>query len=268
MQEDLLAYVPSTGALQGRVILVTGAAAGLGKAIAQACAQYGASVVLLDKDLPRTEVVYDEIVSAGYPEPAIYPLDMQGATAKDYDDLANNLREQLGQLDGLMLNAAWLASFTPIKYYDTELWSKMIMVNLHANFLLTRACLPLLETAADPAIVFAAHESNKAYYGAFGVAKAGMQAFCDILAAEYDDPQHFIRVNTVDTNAVRTSMRTLNFPGENPNTVARPEALVAPYLFYLGADAGQRTGEHYRIPRQAADLVWAGEASTEDNNGA
>ncbi|MFN3786147.1 MAG: SDR family NAD(P)-dependent oxidoreductase [Thiothrix sp.] len=214
MQEDLLTYVPSTSALRGRVILVTGAAAGLGRAIAKACAQYGATVVILDKELHRAEVVYDEIINAGYPEPAIYPLDMQGATVKDYDDLATNLHEQLGRLDGLMLNAAWLASFTPMKYYDTELWSKMIMVNLHANFLLTRACLPLLEAAPDPAIVFAGHESNKAYYGAFGVAKAGMQAFCDILAAEYDDPQHFIRVNTVDTDAVRTSMRALNFPGE------------------------------------------------------
>lgn len=261
MQEDLLAYVPSASALQGRVILVTGAAAGMGKAIAKACAQYGATVVMLDKEVRRAEETYDEIVNAGYPEPAIYPLDMQGATAKDYDDLANNIREQLGRLDGLMLNAAWLSSFTPITHYDTELWSKMIMVNLHANFLLTRACLPLLEEAADPAIVFASHVSNKAFYGAFGVAKAGMDAFCDILAAEHEDPAHFIRVNTVDTGPARTSMRTLNFPGENPNSVARPEALVAPYLFYLGADAGKRSGEHLVLERQPADASWAGEAS-------
>ena len=136
----------------------------------------------------------------------------------------------------------------------------MIMVNLHANFLLTRACLPLLEAAADASIVFADHESNKAYYGAFGVAKAAMRAYCEILAAELDNPKQFIRVNSVDTGAIRTSMRTLNFPGENPETVARPEALVAPFLFYLGADAGQRTGEHLVLPRQAADSVWAGEA--------
>ena len=260
MQENLLAYVPAKGALQDRVILVTGAAAGLGNAIAVACAKFGATVVLLDKDVRRVEETYDTIVSAGYPEPAIYPLDLQGATAKDYDDLANNLREQLGRLDGIVLNAAWLASFTPIKHYETELWSKMIMVNLHANFLLTRACLPLLDEAADPAIVFANHTSNKAFYGAFGVAKAGMQAYCDILAAEYDDPKQFMRVNSVDTSAMRTSMRTLNFPGENPETVARPEALVAPFLFYLGADAGRRTGEQLVLPRQPADSVWAGEA--------
>ena len=260
--QDLLAYVPSASALQGRVILVTGAAAGMGKAIATACAQYGATVVLLDKEMRRTEDTYDTIVSAGYPEPAIYPLDMQGATAKDYFDLTENIRAQLGRLDGLMLNAAWLGSFTPISHYDTELWSKMIMVNLHANFLLTHACLPLLQEAADPAIVFASHASNKAFYGAFGVAKAGMAAFCDILAAEHDDAAHFIRVNTVDTGAARTSMRTLNFPGENPNSVARPEALVAPYLYFLGAEAGKRTGEHLVFARQPGDAQWVGEAST------
>ncbi|SEA72243.1 NAD(P)-dependent dehydrogenase, short-chain alcohol dehydrogenase family [Thiothrix caldifontis] len=260
MQQDLLAYVPSESALQERVILVTGAAAGMGKAIAKACAQYGATVVMLDKEVRRAEETYDEIVNAGYPEPALYPLDMQGATAKDYYDLAENIREQLGRLDGVMLNAAWLGAFTPISHYDTELWSKMIMVNLHANFLLTQACLPLLNAAADPAIVFAGHTSNKAFYGAFGVAKAGMTAFCDILAAEYDDPAHFIRVNTVDTGPARTSMRTLNFPGENPQSVARPEALVAPYLYFLGADAGKRTGEHVVFARQPGEARWAGEA--------
>jgi NAD(P)-dependent dehydrogenase (short-subunit alcohol dehydrogenase family) len=261
MQEDLLAYVPTADALQGRVILVTGAAAGLGNAIAKACAQYGATVVLLDKEMRRAEEIYDEIVKAGYPEPAIYPLDMQGATAKDYDDLVNNIRSQLGRLDGLMLNAAWLSSFTPIKYYDTELWSKMIMVNLHANFLLTKACLPLLEESSDPAIVFASHTSNKAFYGAFGVAKAGMEAFCSILADEHDDAENFMRVNSVDTGKVRTSLRALNFPGENPNNVARPEAVVAPYLYFLGADAGKRTGEHLKFPDQAADAHWAGEVA-------
>ena len=259
MQQDLLAYVPSENALKERVILVTGAAAGMGKAIAKACAQYGATIVMLDKEVRRAEETYDEIVNAGYPEPALYPLDMQGATAKDYYDLAETIREQMGRLDGLMLNAAWLSTFTPLSHYDTELWSKMIMVNLHANFLLTTACLPLLQESADPALVYASHESNKAFYGAFGVAKAGMEAFCDILAAEHEDPAHFIRVNTVDTGPARTSMRTLNFPGENPNSVARPEALVAPYLFFLGADAGKRTGEHVVFERQPADAQWAGE---------
>lgn len=261
MQEDLLGYMPPAGALQGRVVLVTGAAAGLGKAVAKACAQFGATVVMLDKEMARAEAAYDEIVDAGYPEPAIYPLDMQGATAKDYDELANNIREQLGRLDGVVLNAAWLAAFTPIKFYETELWSKMIMVNMHANFLLSRAVLPLLEEAPDAAIVFAAHESNRAYFGAFGVAKAGMDAYCDILAAEYDNPAHFIRVNAVDTGPIRTSMRTLNYPGENPESVARPEALVGPFLFYLGPDAGHRSGEHLKIGRQPADARWPGEAA-------
>lgn len=264
MQENLLAYVPAVNALQGRVILVTGAATGLGRAIANACARFGATVVILDKEMRFAEVVYDEIVAAGYPEPAIYPLDMQGATAKDYEDLADNIREQLGRLDGLVLNAAWLPAFTPLIHYDPETWSKMIMVNLHANFLLTRTCIPMLMQAEDASIVFADHASNKAYFGAFGVAKAGMNAFCDILAAEHDARTQFIRVNTVDTGPIRTSMRTRNFPGENPDTVARPEALVGPFLFYLGSDAGKRTGEHLVLPRQPGDAHWAGETGGAD----
>lgn len=263
MQEDLLTYVPQADAFKGRVILVTGAAAGLGRAVAKACAQSGATVVILDKQVSRAEAVYDEIMEAGWPEPAIYPLDMQGATVKDYAEMAENLREQLGGLDGIVLNAAWLSAFTPVRHYEPELWSKMIMVNMHANFMLVQACLPLLEESQSASIVFADHESNKAYFGAFGVAKAGTRAFCDILAAEYDDPKHFIRVNAVDTGPIRTSMRTQNYPGENPNTVARPEALVGPFLFYLGPDAGQRTGEHLVLKKQPADARWPGEAAVD-----
>jgi hypothetical protein len=58
---------------------------------------------------------------------------------------------------------------------------------------------------------------------------------------------------------MRTGFRTLHYPGENPNEIARPEALVGPYLYFLSQDAGKRTGEHIVIPSQAADAIWAGE---------
>ena len=94
MQDSLLAYVPSPNAFQDQVFLITGAGACLGRAIAIASARFGATVVLLDKEVRRLEEVYDEIMTAGYAEPAIYPLDLQGATAKDYADLAENIQQQ------------------------------------------------------------------------------------------------------------------------------------------------------------------------------
>ncbi|MEZ5478237.1 MAG: SDR family NAD(P)-dependent oxidoreductase [Thiolinea sp.] len=258
MSQELLDYVPAAGLLQDRVILVTGAAMGIGRAAALAYARFGATVVLLDKQVAQLEKVYDEITAAGWPQPAIYPLDMQGANQDDYVALAENIREQLGRLDGLVLNAAWLAAFMPISQHAVDLWLKMITVNLHANFLLTRACLPLLDEAEDAAIVFSSDRSDKAYYGAFGVAKGGMNAFCDILAQEHDNERHFIRVNRIDTGPVLSSTRVLNFPGEHPDTLVHPEQVVGPYLFYMGPDAGRRTGEALALERIAPDYRWPG----------
>lgn len=258
--QKLLNYLPADNLLEDKVILVTGAGAGIGRAIALAYARFGATVVLLGKKLKELEKVYDEIEAGGYPEPAIYPLNMEGANAKDYQDMAVVFEDKLGGLDGIALNAAWLPGYIPFKEYEIELWLKTINVNLHANFLITKSCLPLLEKSSDPSIIFSAHGASKAYNGAFGVAKAGSQTMMKILADEYDTKDNFIRVNSIDTGPVRTQMRKMNFPGEDIETVVRPEAIVGPYLFFMGADASQRTNETIAFDRLDAGLKWPGEA--------
>nr|CAA6824192.1 MAG: NAD(P)-dependent dehydrogenase, short-chain alcohol dehydrogenase family [uncultured Thiotrichaceae bacterium] len=259
MAQDLLNYVPIEGLFKDRVILVTGAAMGIGRAAALAYARFGAVLVLLDKQVPLLEQLYDDIVTAGGAEPAIYPLDLQGATNDDYEALAENVREQMGRLDGVLLNGAWLAAFMPIKQHDVDLWSKMITTNLHANFLLVKACIPLLEEADDAAILFSSDTTDKAYYGAFGVAKGAMNAFCDILAQEHDHERGFIRVNRINSGPLRTSTRVLNFPGEHPDSLAGPDAVVGPYLYFMGPDAEKRTGEALDLGRLPPDASWPGD---------
>lgn len=261
VHQELLDYLPTDDLLKDRVILVTGAGSGIGRAISLAFARYGATVVLLGKTLKELEKVYDEIEDAGYPEPAIYPLNMEGATVKDYQDMADTFADKLGGLDGIALNAGWLPAFIPFKEYDIELWSKTITVNLHANFLITQACLPLLEQAKDPSIIFSAHDSRKAYNGAFGIAKAGSQAMMDILADEYDTDDNFIRVNSIDSGPLRTQMRKMNFPGEDMELLARPEAVVGPYLYFMGSDAGKRTNEKIAFEKLPAEIKWPGETA-------
>ena len=261
--QELLDYVPAKELLKDKVILVTGASDGLGKVIAKNYAQHGATVVLLSKTIKKLEAVYDEIMDAGLPEPAIYPLHLEGANVNDYEKMAEVIEAELGQLDGIVLNAGWLPGYTPLKHYDVEMWSKVLTTNLHANFLIIKACLPLLEKADDPAVIFSSHAAENAYNGGYGVAKAGADALLKIMAEEYEDDP-FIRVNGIDTGPIRTHLRTFHFPGEDPKTLARPDALIGPYLYFMGADAKQQTGEIIRFDRLSGNAAWAGDNSNSD----
>ena len=141
-------------ALQGRVVLVAGAAGGLGSAVAIACAQAGATVVLLGRKVAPLNRVYDAAKAVG-PEPMLYPLDLEGATPDDYDQLAQALDGEFGRLDGLLHGAAEFRGLTPLQHTDPAHFARAIHVDLTARWWLTQACLPLLAKSDAGAVVFA-----------------------------------------------------------------------------------------------------------------
>ena len=244
--ESLKNYQADHSLLEKRTILVTGAGSGIGNAVARAYALHGATIVLLDKDVPALEKLYDQIEDQDSPQPAIYPLDLQTATVDEYQKLAQQIESQLGQLDGIASNAGALGAYTPFKHYDLSLYQQTMAINLHAPFFLIQACLPLLEKAKDPAIIISTHASNRAYNGAFGMAKAGQRAMMEILAHEYSGDT-FIRINGIDTGPVNTTMRRLNFPGEDPSLHPNPEDITAPYVFYMGPDSRDISGTNVEL---------------------
>lgn len=232
-------YQPPLDLLNARVILITGAAAGIGRALAIQAAGHGATVVLLDRDVRRLEEVYDQIESNGGPQPAIYPLNLEGASPQDYADLARSLEENFGALHALVHNAAVLGTPAPIANYDPEAWVRTLHVNLNAPFLLTQACLPLLKKTPESSILFLSDESGRSgqpYWGAYGVSKAGLEGLMRTLAAELDDTTD-IRVNSVDTGPVQTALRRSAFPAENAERLPKPEAAAIDLLYLLGRDA-------------------------------
>lgn len=246
--EAITRYEAPPSLLAERIVLITGAGHGIGRALSLACAAHGATVVLLDKAVKQMEVVYDDIEAAGGAQPAIYPMNLEAATVKDYADLADKLGGEFGHLDGLVNNAGWIGAQNPLKDYDIEMWSRVLTVNLHAPFLLTRACLPLMERAADPAIVFSTHQVRGPGGGAYGIAKAGQEAMLGILAAEHGpECPHPIRVNGIDTGPVATGECQTQSADGTAEETAVPEAVVAPYLYLLGNDAGSLTGQNLRL---------------------
>jgi len=183
--------------------------------------------------------VYDEIVSAGGPQPAIYPMDLEGATPDDHRQLAENVASQLGRLDGLLHNAGLLGSLTPIAHYDPVEWLRVIQVNLNAPFLLTQSCLPLLERAPEASIVFTSSgvgRRGRAYWGAYGASKFGVEGLMQILADELEE-NSTVRVNSLNPGRTRTAMRAAAYPAENPASLLTPADIVVPYLYLMGPDS-------------------------------
>ena len=238
-------YSPPPDLLTDHVILVTGAGDGIGKAISRAFASHGATVVLLGRTVSKLEAVYDEIISAGGPQPAIYPMDLQGAVPDDYLDLSKRLGEQLGRLDGLVHNASLLGALSPLAHYDPQEWLRVTQVNQHAPFLLTQACLELLKRPPEASILFTSSSvgrRGRAYWGAYCVTKFAIEGMMQLLADELEENTS-VRVNSINPGRVRTAMRAAAYPAEDPNTLPEPEAIVGPYLFLMGRDSRHLHGQ-------------------------
>jgi len=246
---SLRTYQAPANLLQDRVVLITGAGSGLGRATALACAAHGATVVLLGRSEAKLEQVYDTIEAAGHPRPMLVPINLETATSREYAQLTEHLEQELGRLDGLLHNAATLGVLSPVAHYNPEIWARTLQVDLNAPFLLTRACLPLLTRGPDASIVFvsdAVGRRGRAYWGAYAVAKAGLERLVEILVDELENES--IRVNSLDPGRLRTLLRARAYPGEDPNTVPLPETAVPALLYLLGPDSQEMRGQVLNLP--------------------
>lgn len=251
---NLQDWEPAADLLDGRIVLLTGAANGIGLALSHAMAAHGATVVMLDKDVKGLEHAYDEIVAAGHTEPALYPMDLQGAGPDDYVQLAAILQQEFGRLDVLVHNAAFLGALVPFANYDHELWLQTLQVNLHAPYLLTTACLDLLNASSNASIVFtgdAVGRAGKAYWGAYGVSKAGLENFMQILAAELESNTP-IRVNSIDPGPVLTAMYRIAYPGTDSAGLRRPADVVKPFLYLCSTEARDINGQQLNAAEMLA----------------
>ncbi|WP_394243351.1 YciK family oxidoreductase [Vibrio astriarenae] len=232
-------YSVSSNALEGKIILVTGAGAGIGKQAAISYAQHGATVILLGRTVKKLEQTYDEIESAGYPQPAIIPLDMMGATKQHYMDMVETIEGQFGKLDGVLHNAGALGVISPFDQIEEKMFDEVMQVNVKATFLMTQALLPLLKKSDDARIVFTSStvgHQGRAFWGTYSISKFATEGMMQVLADECSDSP--IRVNAINPGGTRTSMRAAAFPAEDADLLKTPLDIMPLYL-YLMAPEGQ-----------------------------
>ncbi len=245
MNDDYKNYSPAPDLLRGRIILVTGASDGIGRALALAAAGLGGQVILHGRNVGKLEKVYDEIEDLGTaPRPSIAVLDLASAHNTAYESLAASLAEEFGRLDGLVHNAGMIGERFSIEQYDAVQWQKVLHVNLTAPFAMTQVLLPMLKQADDPSIIFTSSgvgRVGRAFWGAYSVSKFGTEALSQILADEHR--QGPLRVNCINPGATRTSMRLEAYPAEDRSKLKGPDEVLAPYLFLLGPDSRGITGQ-------------------------
>jgi len=230
-------FVAEAGLLAGRVVLITGASGGLGRALSLECARAGASVILAGRNIRKLEKLYDEIEATGAPRPAVALLDMATATAVEYDALAGVIDKEFGRLDGLVHAAALLGDRTPLEQYDIPQWCKVLHVNLTAPFILTQILLPALRKSADASVIFVSSgvvKSSRPFWGAYAVSKMGLEAVRAMWSEELEGEPN-IRFNSVNPGRMRTAMRAAAYPAENPNSLPSPLAVSGTFLYLLSA---------------------------------
>ncbi|MGB7392309.1 YciK family oxidoreductase [Marinomonas sp.] len=225
--------------LKDKIILVTGAGDGIGKTAALTYAQHGATVILLGRTTKKLEAVYDTIEAKGYPQAAIVPLNLDGASEHDFIELAATLKNEFGHLDGILHNASLLGERTPLETYDAEVFDQVMKVNVLSQFMLNQALMPLLKAAPNASIVFTTSSVGRkarAYWGAYSVSKCATEGMMQLLADELESTSN-IRCNAINPGATRTTMRAAAYPAEDPETLPSPEEIMPVYLYLMGADS-------------------------------
>jgi len=229
------------GRLAGRIALVTGASRGIGAAVAERFAQEGAHLVLVARGKKELEAVDDRVQATGAEPATLVPLDLTDGSG--IDRLGGAVAERWGRLDVLVGNAGTLGTLAPMGHIRPEVWERVMDLNVTANWRLIRSFDPLLRAAPDGRALFVTSGAARrpiAYWGAYAASKAALEMMVGIYAAEV--AKSTVRVNLVDPGTVRTAMRALAMPGEDPMTLPTPESITDVFVDLAAADCG-RHGE-------------------------
>jgi NAD(P)-dependent dehydrogenase (short-subunit alcohol dehydrogenase family) len=212
-------------ALTGRISLVTGASRGIGYQVALALARAGAHIVAVARTVGGLEELDDAVREAGSAA-TLVPLDL-----RDYagiDRLALALQQRFGRLDIMVGNAAVLGPLSPLAHVETASWDEVMAVNVTANWRLIRAMDALLRSSDAGRVVFVSSgvaARARAYWGPYAVSKAALEVLARTYAAESASTN--LRVNVLTPGPMRTRMRALAMPGEDPMTLETPDKAAA-----------------------------------------
>jgi NAD(P)-dependent dehydrogenase (short-subunit alcohol dehydrogenase family) len=228
--------------LRGKVVMITGASRGLGRALSLACAREGAALVVNSRNEDSLKPVAGEAEGAGA---EVLAVAADVSVEEDVEKLVNEAVGRFGEVDVLINNAGLLGPRVPIEEYPESEWRQVIDANLTAPFLLAKSVIPHMpEGGSIINVTSGVSIEGRAEWGAYSVSKFGVEGLTQILAAELKD--RGIRVNSVDPGGMRTEMRAAAYPDEDPNIRITPEENTDVFLYLASDESSGVIGERFK----------------------
>lgn len=212
--------------LTGKTILITGAAGGLGSALALRCAHAGAGLILLDKNRRGLSVLSDRITGQGLTAPGLYPMDLAGAGLSDFIDLLEVIKSEYDGLHALIHCALDFDGLQPLEQVEPQKWLQSMQVNVNAPWLLTSTLLPLLKQSEHGRLFFMLDDLETvtgAYWGAYGTGKSALTGTVRQFHETLGNTNVIVR--GINPGAMRTGFRAKIYHAENP--MDQPEPTIA-----------------------------------------
>ena len=227
--------------LRGKVALVTGGSRGIGRAIATAYVQNGASVFICGRNPKDVEAALGEMQQTGE---SVDGVAGDVGSAEDVERIVGKAVQRFGAIDVLVNNASILGPRVPIASYPLNAWNEVVRINLTGQFLIIRAVLPLMLGRRKGSIINVTSgvgRRGKARWGAYAVSKAGLECLTQVLADEVSEAG--LRVNSVNPAATRTRMRAEAYPAEDPGVLPEPDEITSVFVYLASDTSAGVTGQ-------------------------